>query len=265
MKSKILLLSNLQNESLQEDLFLKEYLSNEFEITIYHPLECATIENNTDIILIRNIWLTSEYEDEWEKIKQRLIRKKLLTYNPLSGSGDSQGKDYLVKLFQQNYPVIPSTNNLKDMTNLPQSNWYIFKPNNGGSGVGVRKVNQAELENSYQATDIIQPYIDFSYELSFYYIDNILQHTLYAPDKNNRWDLKEFQSSVEDKKFAQQFIDWNTLPYGIQRIDACRLPNGQLLLMEIEDLCPYLSLLEIPTGLRENFLQNLLTSLKKKL
>ena len=53
---------------------------------------------------------------------------------------------------------------------------------------------------------LIQPAIDFQYEVSFYYINDILEYALYAPDKNRRWELKKYSFTKEDKQFAQKFI-----------------------------------------------------------
>lgn len=262
MKPQLLLLSNLSNELPGEDLFLQKYLSDDFEVTIRHPMECEDTEDAADLILIRNIWLTSEYETEWEEIQSRFAKKKLRTYNPLTGKGDTTGKDYLLSLFQAQYPVIPTVNNIQDLNLLPQADFFISKPKKGGSGVGVKKVSRKELLAEDLQGHVIQPYIDFQYEISFYFIDGQLQYALSAPDKQERWDLVEYKPSDSEIAFAQRFVEWNALPYGIQRIDACSLRNRELLLMEIEDLCPYLSLLDIKQDLRDKFLNNLKTSLQ---
>ncbi|MCR5523762.1 MAG: hypothetical protein K6F64_09045, partial [Clostridia bacterium] len=92
---------------------------------------------------------------------------------------------------------------------------------------------------------LIQPEIDFEYEVSFYFINDKLEYALYAPDKTRRWELRQYNCSAEDLSFAQKFIDWNTIDKGIQSVDACRAKDGRLLLVELEDLNPYLSLLEV--------------------
>lgn len=63
----------------------------------------------------------------------------------------------------------------------------------------------------------------------------------------------------------QSFIEWNNLDHGIQRVDACRDENDQLLLVELEDLNPYLSLLDISPTLRDKFVTTLKSSIKKAL
>jgi hypothetical protein len=48
-------------------------------------------------------------------------------------------------------------------------------------------------------------------------------------------------------------------------VDACRTRDGRLLLIELEDLNPYLSLLELDEKTRETFVANMVNVLKKYL
>ena len=64
------------------------------------------------------------------------------------------------------------------------------------------------------------------------------------------------------KEFAEKFITWNGIKNGIQRVDACRTKDGKLLLVELEDLNPYLSILEVDEKTREKFMNDLIKSLK---
>jgi hypothetical protein len=110
---------------------------------------------------------------------------------------------------------------------------------------------------------LIQPLIEFVYEVSFYFIGNQFQYALYAPNPQKRWAMEPFMPSKEDVDFAQTFIAWNTCKFGIQRVDACRLKNGLLLLMELEDYNPFLSLDLLDKNTKENFLKALCDSLEE--
>lgn len=101
--------------------------------------------------------------------------------------------------------------------------------------------------------------------VSFYFIDKEFSYFLYATNKDKRWELKEYVPTEEDVAFAKRFIDWNNLDWGIQRVDACRSEQGRLLLVELEDLNPYLSLLELTEETRENFIEAIKISLQKAL
>ena len=74
-------------------------------------------------------------------------------------------------------------------------------------------------------------HVDFAYEVSFYYVDHSFQYALYAPDPERRWQLERYEPTPDDLDFARRFVEWNTLDHGIQRVDACRTPDGELLLV----------------------------------
>ncbi len=108
----------------------------------------------------------------------------------------------------------------------------------------------------------MQPRIDFRYEVSFYYVDQDFQYALHAPDPERRWVLEPYEASAADLAFARSFVEWNTLDHGIQRVDACRTADGELLLVELEDLNPYLSLDRVAAPVREAFAARMTASLR---
>ena len=93
------------------------------------------------------------------------------------------------------------------------------------------------------------------------FINDKFEYSLYAPDKTKRWKLKPYNYSEADISFAKMFIDWNIIDKGIQRVDACRAKDGRLLLVELEDLNPYLSLLEVDDKTREIFLTDFISEI----
>lgn len=72
------------------------------------------------------------------------------------------------------------------------------------------------------------------YCLFFFFINDKFEYALYGPDKNKRWELEKYICSDEDLEFAKKFIEWNTIEYGIQRVDACKTSDGRLLLVELK-------------------------------
>jgi hypothetical protein len=50
---------------------------------------------------------------------------------------------------------------------------------------------------------------------------------------------------------------------GIVRVDACRMQDGSLLLVELEDLNPYLSLDLLTAEQRDSFVAGFIDALKK--
>lgn len=73
--------------------------------------------------------------------------------------------------------------------------------------------------------------------------------------------LRQYHYSDDDLLFAKKFIDWNTIDKGIQRVDACRAKDGRLLLVELEDLNPYLSLLEVDEKTRDVFMTDFINAI----
>lgn len=178
------------------------------------------------------------------------------------------GKQYLIDLTNENFPVIPTIDSLSSFEKLPNVYTYVVKPKDGADSIGMEflsKTKVFEQVNSTNKDTLIQPLINFEYEVSFYFIDKQFQYALYAPDKTKRWELKEYIPTEKDLAFAQCFIEWNNLHWGIQRVDACRNENGELLLVELEDLNPYLSVLELNSETCNNFIEALKKSLHKAL
>ncbi len=75
--------------------------------------------------------------------------------------------------------------------------------------------------------------------------------------------LEPYAASAEDLELrpALHRLE-HPRPHGIQRVDdACRTADGALLLVELEDLNPYLSLDRVGEDVREAFVARLKTSI----
>jgi len=262
-KPKILFLTNLKNSCREEDLFLINYIKEYFEIIVAHPLNCEKYEDEVNLILIRNIEPTSHYQKEFDKMRNRLLCKSIRVYPSLDSKGDINGKNYLAELYSKGFPIIPTVNYKKEIEKLGEVKNYFIKPIIGGDSFDCHKISKEKISDENLKGKIIQPFIDFEYEISFYYIDDKLQYSLYVPDKRKRWDQKMFKPTKKEILFAKRFVDWNNMKRGIQRIDVLKTKDGKLLLSEIEDIDPYLSLSEIDSDIRNKFLNNLVNSLKQ--
>lgn len=252
----------------EEDLFLTSKLREAFNLVICHPEDIEAFEDNANLIVFRNAGPVANFKDKYEAFRKRIVSKHLKTYNAFNGKGDMNGKEYLIELTNAHFPVIPTIDTLDSLSKLPIVDRYIVKPKNGADSIGMEFVTKDELSekvNSESKDTLVQPFINFEYEVSFYFIDKEFQYALYAPNKDKRWELKKYVPTEEDVAFAKRFIDWNNLDWGIQRVDACRSEQGGLLLVELEDLNPYLSLLELPEETRQNFIEAMKKSLQKAL
>jgi len=239
-----------------EDLYLISKLKDDFEVLICHPTHSKNYEKLLDLVVFRNTGSVMYYKEYFDEFVKRVKSSSIITYNEMTGKGDMKGKQHLLDLTILNYPVIPTIEKLTDLKMLPTTEKYIIKRKDGADSIGMEVFDYHDLKKVSLKNQIIQPYIDFEYEVSFYYIDNKCKYALYAPNKTKRWDLKTYSPTNEDLIFADKFIEWNTINHGIQRVDACRLKNGDLLLVELEDLNPFLSIELLEQSERDSFVSD---------
>jgi hypothetical protein len=224
-----------------EDIYLTSQLREVFDLAIAHPKDAAGLMAGFDTVVVRNSGPVIGYPQAYAHFRERARATGQRVYNPLTGKADMAGKQYLVDLTELGFPVIPTVGDLRHLDRLPRVDEYVVKPKAGADSHGLEFVRVGDLTEREEDV-LIQPKIDFRYEVSFYFVDHDFQYALNAPDPARRWELARYEPSQEDLEFARRFIDWNDLEHGIQRVDACRTPEGELLLVELEDLNPYLSL-----------------------
>ncbi|MFI1393538.1 hypothetical protein [Streptomyces sp. NPDC020681] len=244
-----------------EDIRLSGRLREDFDIALCHPLDAARLMGSFDAVVVRNSGPVLHYQRAYDAFLERVRATGTLLYNPPTGRGDMAGKQYLVELSAAGFPVIPTVDRAEDLGRLPEAEEYVVKPKLGADSIGMEFAARDRLAGLVHADVLVQPRIPFRYEVSFYFVDRDFQYALYAPLPERRWELQRYEPGLEDLEFAQRFIDWNTLDHGIQRVDACRAPDGELLLVELEDLNPYLSLDLVEDGVREAFVDRMKASL----
>ncbi|MEU5120524.1 hypothetical protein [Streptomyces asoensis] len=236
-----------------EDVLLTSRLRADFDLALCHPLDAAALMHSFDGVVVRNSGPVLDYRKEYEAFRERALADGVRVYNPLTGRADMAGKQYLVDLSAGGHPVIPTVDRAEDLHRLPAAERYVVKPKLGADSIGLRILPPRELPDLSDGSLLVQPCVDFSYEVSFIYVDHDFQYALYAPRPDRRWELRPYRPTVRDLEFARRFIDWNGLAHGIQRVDACRAPDGELLLVELEDLNPYLSLDALDEAGRDAF------------
>ncbi|WP_405453183.1 hypothetical protein OG350_34140 [Streptomyces achromogenes] len=246
-----------------EDIHLTSRLRAHFDLALCHPLDATALMDGFDAVVVRNSGPVLGHQREYEAFRARALAVGTRVYNPLTGKADMAGKQYLLDLTAAGYPVIPTVDRAADLPVLPAAERYVVKPTAGADSLGLRIVPAGELNALATGEVLIQPCVDFAYEVSFYFVDDDFQYALYAPDPARRWELEPYPATAADLEFARRFIDWNALGCGIQRVDACRTADGGLLLVELEDLNPYLSLDVLPERDRDRFVAAFTASLSR--
>ncbi|MBP3792005.1 MAG: hypothetical protein ILA26_08240 [Methanobrevibacter sp.] len=249
----------------EEDLYITQRLKDSFDLVLCHPQNSESFEDDVDLVIFRNTGPVTGFSDVYDDFVNRVKSKGLKTFNEFTGKADMCGKQYLLDLTLEKFPVIPTVDTIDDLGLLPDCERYVIKPKDGADSIGLEFLTKDEIFERDLSNTLIQPAIDFEYEVSFYFINDKLEYALYAPDKSKRWDLHRYDFTESDIEFAEKFIKWNGIRYGIQRVDACRTREGELLLVELEDLNPYLSILELDDVTRDNFIDDLTVALNELL
>ncbi|WP_424888713.1 hypothetical protein [Streptomyces sp. XH2] len=248
-----------------EDIFLSSRLREDFDVALCHPLDAAALMDAFDAVVVRNSGPVLHYQAAYDDFARRAAEGGVRVYNQLTGKADMAGKQYLLDLTAAGLPVIPTVDRPEDTGLLPDAGEYVVKPKLGADSIGLRFVPREELADlSYEGV-LVQPRIRFRYEVSFYFVDDAFQYALHAPDPDRRWELVPYEPTAEDLAFAQRFVAWNGIEHGIQRVDACRAPGGELLLVELEDLNPYLSLDLVAPETRDAFVTAFKAALRRLL
>lgn len=269
MKS-ILYLTDLAYEAkgrryCDEDIFITDRLRARFNVAICHPACCEPFEDAADVLVFRNAGAVSGFRDAYDALRGRVADKGLTTYNEFTGKADMAGKQYLLDMTDAGMPVIPTIDNMADFARLPEARRYVVKPKGGADSTGLEFLAREDLlaRGFSRGDTLAQPAVDFEYEVSFYFLDGKFEYALYAPDTASRWELVPYAATERDLAFARRFIEWNDISRGIQRVDACRVRDGGLLLVELEDLNPYLSLDRLDETTRDRFLDDFTEALSR--
>lgn len=260
-KYRILILSNPENEEFIED----EYVANAFRED-GHIVKMAWVDYDEkmdeefDIIIRRNAWVedekkTEQYAIKVDLLKERLNGKKIKTVN-FDGL-DGQGKWYLCKLFEEKKRVIPTVDSLDRLNELPDAEEYVLKDGKSfGSGIGQKMVRKVDLEREFEAGYVIQPKLKFKSEVQCYFVGQKFMYAHeYIPSKYPDYpDPILIELSAKERSLAEEFAKYSCLETGFQRIDFLRLENDELILLEIEDIGPHMSLEFLKPDLRRKVL-----------
>ncbi len=245
-------------EYFREDVELGRLLRKEFHVATAHIEDAFHLLDHVDLVLLRNTGPQMLHKQHLQALSNR---DGLLLFNDLLGKGDLLGKKHLLELYSEGYSVIPSFRSKREALSSQHHGRFLLKPLDGADSCGVQVVGAEELEEEYDNM-VVQPLLELSYEVSFYFIGKEFHYALHAPDPKCRWGLERYIASDEDVRFAKQFIDWNSCKTGLQRVDCCRMPDGRLLLMELEDYNPYLSLDLLDSKTKNDFASALCKELK---
>lgn len=257
----ILMISNIDGDEKLEDIWLaRTFQKDGHNVAIVDKNYDEKLEDIFDIFLERNTWdfnATIENVREKYEFRKRIIKKNLLRIN-FDGKYDGSDKKYLVDLFKKGYQVIPSIDSLKDLKLLNNPNKYMLKLKDSYDGIGQLVVDKNDLKQKFDNSYIIQPLMKFKSEVQFYYIKDKFEYALeFIPSKVPIYpDAIKYEYTSKELEIANNFALLNGDYYGIQRIDFIKLEDNTLLLIEIEDISPYLDLDQVDEKTRKKFIMD---------
>jgi hypothetical protein len=245
-----------------EDLALSARLRADFRVALCHPADAVSLMDAFDVVVVRNTGPVALRPAEHATFRRHALDTGARVHNPLTGRGDMRGKRHLVEMTEAGLPVIPTVDRAERIARLPDADAYVVKPIDGADSSGLRTVPADALRDALDGSTVAQPLVRMREEVSFYFVDGALQYALRTVRPDRRWDLVPFAPSVADLTFARLFVEWNPMERGIQRVDACRTVEGDLLLVELEDHNPYLSLEAVDEATRERFVAAMAASVR---
>lgn len=269
MKPRLLLVTDLAYEAPgrrygDEDVQLAGVLRADFDVVLTDPRCAAAFLGDVDVVLVRNIGPPQAVAAELAALRARSAG--LRVYNALDGGGDMAGKGYLVTLTDAGHPVIPTADTPARAAALPAAQRYLVKPRDGADSVGLQVLTPAELRERTNLDGLLaQPWLELVDEMSLYYVDDVYSHALHTPDPVQRWALEPYAPTADELAVAQRFASWNPLSHGVQRVDLCRTRDGDVRLVELEDLDPFLSLDRLDADVRVAFTGLLVAALHRLL
>jgi len=270
-------------EYAKEDLWLAGSLRRRgFQVATIHPNDLDTCDFiSSEFVLWRNTGPVTTHSESFYRWRQfqtdgkdhgKLVNNFLL-------KGDLRGKQHLLDLTTLGvYPVIETqlvrsflaSRNSEDLM-------VLIKPMDGADSIGQQVLRASELAKLAEADSalygfVAQRVVDFVYEVSFYIVGGTYVYALRTGSgPEGRWQLSPYTQEQNpatweaDMTFAMLFNKWNGRSRGVVRIDGVReATTGNLLLMEIEDYNPYLSLDLLPVSVQEIFADVLAESIKAK-
>lgn len=246
-----------------EDLWLSARLRERFTVALAHPVDAVDLMDRFDAVMVRNTGPVVGHLVAHQAFRTAAAVRGTKVFTDLGAKGDALGKQYLVDLSAAGWPVIPTVGRAEDLDRLPPADAYVTKPLLGADSIGLEIVAPAALADlALDGATLVQPRVAMAYEVSFTFVDRTFHFALHAPDPDRRWELVPYGPTPADLDLAQRFVDWNDVEHGIQRIDCCRTGTGDLLLVEVEDLNPYLSLDRVPPAVRDRFVAAVIASLE---
>ncbi len=254
-----------------DDVLLSEALAKkgiEADIIVWDDTDVDMSIYNAAVI--RSCWDYDTRSDEFLN-RMRDISRQCMILNPLDMIIENSNKIYLSKLSEKGIPIVPTIFDLEDDTKLPSA-WeeVVIKPSVSSSGRDTYRYKATELEDIRLAcedikrkgkTPLIQKFIssvESMGEYSSVIIDGVLTFTMNKIPKEGQFLVhKHFGGTYTHIEASKEQIDFiNSLLSKLDeiplymRIDYLKCEKDGFMLLELEQIEPYIYLAENRDGLK---------------
>jgi len=207
VRARVLYLTDLTYQArgrryCDEDIALSSDLRHHFDLALCHPLDALALMDDFDVLVVRNTGPVIHYQQTYDAFTRRALDAGAKVFTELTGKADQRGKQYLLDLFAAGLPVIPTIERPDDIEHLPSVQEYALKPKMGADSMGLRFISPEELGTTKLDDTLVQPRIEITYEVSFYFVGRTFHYALYAPNPQTRWSLEPYPPTDADLRFA---------------------------------------------------------------
>ena len=102
----------------EEDIYITGKLKDYFDVVLCNPKNSESFEKDVDLIVFRNTGGVSGFKDIYNSFVNRVKTNNLKTFNEFIGKADMCGKQYLLDLTSEKYPVIHTIENIDLLPNV---------------------------------------------------------------------------------------------------------------------------------------------------
>ncbi|GAA3294463.1 hypothetical protein GCM10020295_19040 [Streptomyces cinereospinus] len=249
-----------------EDVFLTSRLRESFALALCHPGEAAGLMDAFDAVVVRNSGPVLGHQEACAAFRRAAQERGTRVYNPLTGKADmaaSSTWSTSPRPDSRSSPprtgprgctgCRPRTRTWSSPSSAPTRRACAWCPRTGCTRRWPRRPGRSSPSRA-STSPTRSPSTSSTTPSS-------TPCTHRTPIGAGGWSRTT--PPRRDLAFARRFIDWNGIGHGIQRVDACRAPDGALLLVELEDLNPYLSLDALDQERRDAFVAAMTASLHR--
>ncbi len=188
-----------------EDIHLTSRLREEFDLALCHPRDAAALLDAFDAVVVRNSGPVLATRPPTTPSASAAAERRDARVQPAHRQGGHGRQAVPARPHRRGLPGHPHRSTAsRTCTGCPSRTSTSSSSRLGADSAGLRIVLAGQVPEALAATAdlLVQPRVDFAYEVSFYFVDHDYQYALHAPHPDRRWQLEPYDATVADLDFA---------------------------------------------------------------